>query len=596
MNRRLLTRMRRRIGRVFLLLAQVLLLSYGASPPANIAAAAPARLTADAVSGSAPETASLTTADNFYDIGNPTLTDLYISPAGDDGNSGDSRSEPLRTIGAAWSRIPGGPLSGTGYRLNLLPGTYPCEGDCINYFADRTGTYAFPILLQAADGPGTVTLQGGLNLANVGYLYLLDLTLRAGLESGAAFGNNVLHIENGDHILLRRLTLRGPVACITDACNDMQEVVKINQSQSVYVEQCDMAGTFQTVLDFVSVQTGHVLANHIHRSGGRCAYLKGGSAYFRVAGNEFDDCREAGFQVGEATNFPFMRSPWLHYEAYDIKVVNNVFHDIYGAGLSVNGGYNILMAFNTLYRIGLDDEAGRTWSLVQLIHGRRSCESAEEFGGDAGTQARCQALLDQGGWGTAVLGADNGGEWIPNRNVLVLNNIFYNPPGTGTHYVQFVVNGPLTPPDWTRNLPNPSTTDAGLVIRGNIIWNAPIEYAGLVGDNNGSGNIGCQPGHPTCNPTQLAAENAINTLEPQLHNPEGGDFRLVYGSSACAAGAVPAPNFGWGDAPTQPPVPPGDLDNGVPLDRDGFFRGPGSAPGAYVCANLPNKVYLPAVF
>jgi hypothetical protein len=571
MNRSTLSRTHRQIGRTagsaLLLLVQVLIVSCGAHDLLEI-----------------PTSAPVDTGDAFYVIGDPTLTDIYISPAGDDGNSGSSRAEPLQTIGVAWSRIPEGTLSGTGYRLNLLPGAYPCEGDCINYFSDRTGTQDFPILLQAADGPGTVTLKGGLNLANVGHLYLLDLSLSAGLEAGSAFGNNVLHIEKGDHILLRRLTLRGPMDCISDACNDMQEVVKINQSRSVFVEQCDMAGSYQTVLDLVSVQTGHVLSSHIHRSGGRCAYLKGGSAYVRVAGNEFDDCREAGFQAGEATNFPFMQPPWLHYEAYDIKVYNNVFHDIYGAGLSVAGGYNILMAFNTLYRVGLDDESGRTWPLVQVIHGRRGCVPADEFGGDAGTRARCEELLRQGGWGTSALGYDSEGDWIPNRNVLVMNNVFYNPPGTGTRYVQFVVNGPIHPAAHAQNLPNPSATDTGLVFRGNIIWNAAIEYAGLVGDNNGSGNIGCQPGNPTCNPTQLQAENRINTIEPQLRDPAGGDYRLEPGGAACAVRAVPVPDFGWGDAPAQPPVPAGDLANAVLRDWDGLLRGPAGPPGAFVCA------------
>lgn len=566
-------------------------------PFASPAAAEPSRVAQPTAAESAlPQATEAPAADGFYVIGNPVLQDLYISPSGDNGNSGASRGEPLQTIGEAWSRIPGGTLSGTGYRLNLLPGAYPCEGDCINYFADRTGTYGAPIILQAADGPGTVTLIGGLNLANVGYLYLIDLGLSAGLEAGAAFGNNVLHIESGDHILLRRLTLRGPTGCITDACNDMQEVLKVNQSSAVYVEQSDLAGAYQTVLDFFSVQGGHLLANHIHRSGGRCAYLKGGSAYFRVGGNEFDDCREAGFQAGEGSNLAFMRSPWLHYEAYDIKVTNNVLHDIYGAGLSVTGGYNILLAFNTLYRIGLDDEGGRPWSLVQLIHGWRGCVPADEFGGDAGTEARCQQLLGQGGWGTAALGWDSGGEWIPNRNVLVQNNIFYNPPGTGTHYVQFVVNGPLAPPYWTQNLPNPSPTDAGLVIRGNIIWNMPIEDAGLVGDNNGSGNTGCQPGHPTCNPGQLQAENAINSIQPQLRNPGSGDFHLRAGSSLCDRSAVVVPDFGWGDAPAQPRVPAGDSSNAVPRDRDGFFRVPSGPPGAYVCVDAAKHLHLPVVW
>ncbi len=643
MSRRRFPRLVGRIGLAVLMLAQGVL-SCGAYHPTETPAAAPARAVTDVVSrpvgatawataglpaaadvfpalaptaiespappaasepspaaqptateSAAPQATEAPAAEGFYVIGSPVLQELYISPDGDNGNSGASRGEPLQTIGEAWSRIPGGTLSGTGYRLNLLPGTYPCEGDCINYFADRTGTYAAPIILQATDGPGTVTLVGGLNLANVGYLYLVDLTLLAGAEVGIAFGNNVLHIENGDHILLRRLTLRGPTGCISDACNDMQEVLKVNQSSAVYVEQSDLAGAYQTVLDFFSVQAGHLLANHIHRSGGRCAYLKGGSAYFRVGRNEFDDCREAGFQAGEGSNLAFMRSPWLHYEAYDIKVTNNVFHDIYGAGLSVTGGYNILLAYNTLYRIGLDDETGRPWSLVQLIHGWRGCVPADEFGGDAGTEARCQQLLNQGGWGTATLGWESGGEWIPNRNVLVLNNIFYNPPGTGTRYVQFVVNGPLAPPPWSQNLPNPSPTDAGLVIRGNIVWNAPIEDAGLVGDNNGSGNIGCQAGHPTCNPAQLQAENAINTLRPQLRNPSGGDFRLQVGSSACTAAAAAVQDFGWGDAPQQPPVPAGDLSNAVPRDRDGRFRGASGPPGAYVCVDAAKHLHLPVV-
>lgn len=529
-------------------------------------------------------TAAVERGDGPYSIGQPSLADLYVSPTGNDANSGLNRAAPLQTIGAAWSRVPEGTLSGTGYRLNLLPGTYPCEGDCINYFADRTGTVAFPIILQAADGPGTVTLKGGLNLYNVHYLYLLDLALWAGQEAGAAFGNNVLHIEQGDHVLLRGLTLKGPLDCITDACNDIQEVLKVNQAQHLYVEKCDIAGAYQTTLDLFSVQYGHLLDSRIHHSGGRCAYLKGGSAYFRVAGNEFDDCREAGFQAGEGSNLAFMQSPWLHYEAYDIKVYNNLFHDVHGAGLSVSGGYNILLAHNTLYRVGLDDEGGRTWPLVQLVHGWRGCVPADEFAGDAGTRARCEDLLAQGGWGTATLGYGGGGDWIPNRNVLILNNLFYNPSGSGTHYVQFVVNGPINPPSHAQNMPKPSSTDTGLVIRGNIVWNTPLENAGLVGDNNGSGNIGCTEENPTCSPAQLQLENQINKIDPRLRDPAQGDYRLLAGSAACAVAAVALPAFGWDDAPAHPQVPAGYLDNAMSRDRDGVLRGPAAPPGAFVCA------------
>jgi hypothetical protein len=518
---------------------------------------------------------------DLYDIGQPLLKDLYVSPSGSDENDGLSRSAPLKTIGAAWAKIPEGTLSATGYRIQLLPGTFPCEGDCINYFAARYGTAEFPILLQAIDGPGTVTLFGGLNLYDVSYLYLLDLTLEAGREAGAAFGNNVLHIERGGHILLRGLTLHGPQKCVTDQCNDIQEVLKVNQSQYVYLEQSELSGAYQTALDFFSVQYGHIKANRIGSSGGRCAYLKGGSAYFLVEGNEFHDCVEAGFQAGEGSNLAFMQSPWLHYEAYDIKVVNNLLHDIRGAGLSVSGGYNILMAYNTLYRIGMEDEGGRPWALAQFIHGARGCYAADEFDGESGTQARCQGLLDEGGWGTAALGEENSGEWIPNRNIYLMNNLFYNSGGAATRYVQFVVNGPIDPPAQSRNIPVPSFSDSNLVIRGNVIWNTPIEAGTLVGDNNGSGNIGCRDDNPTCNAAQLMVENTINAFEPHLRDPANGDFAPTSNSNLLAVRAVPIPDFSWGDPPLAPPVPPGNLGNQIARDFNGLPRTSEGVVGAF---------------
>jgi hypothetical protein len=562
---------------VFLLFLLACNLPASAMPTAT---RAPAQAS-EAASPSRQPAPSPAPADGFYDIGTASLIDLYVSPSGSDQNDGLSRAAPLKTIGAAWARIPQGVLSSTGYRLNLLPGEYPCEGNCINFLSGRHGTLAFPIMLQAADGTGTVKLLGGLNILDVSYLYLLDLTLEAGREAGAAFGNNVLHIERGDHVLLRGLTLHGPQTCITDQCSDIQEVLKVNQSQYVYLEQSELSGAFQTVLDFFSVQYGHLLANHIHHSGGRCAYLKGGSAYFQVEGNEFDDCVEAGFQAGEGSNLAFMQAPWLHYEAYDIKVVNNLFQNINGAGLSVSGGYNILMAYNTLYRVGMEDASGRPWALAQFIRGARGCYAADEFGGEKGTQARCQQLLDEGGWGTAALGEDNGGEWIPNRNIYIMNNLFYNPSGASTQFVQFVVNGPLALPGQAGDLPNPSRTDENLIIRGNVIWNKPIAEGGLLGDNNGSGNIGCGDDNPTCNAAELMAENTINVFEPQLVDPAHADFHPTAEANLHAVHAAPIPDFSWSDAPAQPSVPSGTLSNQVTLDYDHRLRAADGIVGAF---------------
>ena len=61
---------------------------------------------------SEPSATIATVAD--YNIGNPVLSELYISPSGDDANSGTSPASPLRTLTAAWGKIPAGPLTTTG--------------------------------------------------------------------------------------------------------------------------------------------------------------------------------------------------------------------------------------------------------------------------------------------------------------------------------------------------------------------------------------------------------------------------------------------------------------------------------------------------
>jgi len=249
----------------------------------------------------------------------------------------------------------------------------------------------------------------------------------------------------------------------------------------------------------------------------------------------------------------------------------------------VAGSFNVLMAYNTLYNVGQEDESGRPWPLLQAIHGSRGCFAAEEYGGDAGTRTRCQQQLDQGGWGTVALGDENGGEYIPNRNVYVYNNVFYNPEG-GTRYVHFVVNGPVAPPAQARNVPNPSQTDTNLVIRGNVIWNALLEDAGIVGDNNGSGNIGCGPENPTCNQSLLLAQNRINAFRPQWIDPANGDFRPAPAGNLFAVQALPIPDFSWADAPDRPAVPAGTSSNAVPFDRDGRPRSADGPPGAYAAA------------
>ena len=495
---------------------------------------------------------SFAAAQQPYDIGSPVLRDLWVDPvSGSDSNSGATRAQALRTLSAAWELIPrGSVLKGTGYRIQLTAGLHPRPNIPV-YLESRYGTFAFPIIFNSADGPHAARLGGDLNIFDTRYLYLI------GLDITPDPPGDVVHCELCDHFLVRD--------CALDGGNRIaQETLKANQSQYFYVESSDIHGAFDNAIDFVAVQYGQVLNNRIHDAQDWCEYAKGGSAYLRIEGNEYYDCGTGGFTAGQGSGFQFLSAPWIHYEAYDIKVVNNVIHDTEGAGLGVNGGYDILLAHNTLYRVGSRSH------MLELVFGLRSCDGVP---GDAGRE-RCQQYLDAGGWGTTIVDDGTNEVNIPNRNIYVYDNILYNPAGFVSPQ-HFNIAAPRTNAAGS-GAPSPALADDGVRIRGNIIFNGnPSTPLGL-GDESG-----CPSANATCNESQLRADNAINVFEPQLVNPAGGDFRLTAQSNVFGPMTFALPSFSWSDAPTRPAVPQGTLTNVVATDRAGVARTGTPVAGAY---------------
>lgn len=486
-----------------------------------------------------------------YSIGSPVLSNLWVDPMhGNDANTGNSSNSAVRTVIEAWNRIPSyTPLITTGYRICLMSGDY-AEIDIPSYWEGRQGSSNCPVILEAVYGPHSSRFHGSPDVQNSSYIYFINLDIVT--DPGHEGGGNTLHLASCDHILVRGCTLNG----FDGTENKPQETLKVNQVQYLFVEDCDISGAFWYPVDLMVVEYGHIRGCRIHNAGEWCTLVKGGSAYFTIEENEIYDGNVGGFIAGNGSGFEFLVSPWLHYEVYDIKFVNNVIHNTGTAGMGVNGGYNVLLANNTLYRVGANDH------LIEVLQGIRGCD---------GDVAACLAYQRAGGWGNT----NEELQYIPCRNVYIYNNIIYNPSDVTSPW-DFSISGPVVPP-MDSNVPSPSRADDNLQIRGNLIWNGPSDQPLGIEDPSS----GAQPGNPTCNPTQLVAENAINTIKPELVDPEHGDFRAVPGGSVFSVRAYDIPAFPGGDRPSRPASPAGNLVNTLTRNRDGAPRYRAWPVGAY---------------
>ena len=522
-------------------LCSVLLAVLGAACGSSVAAATPVPTVAGV-----PPTASA------------ALTDLWVDPVhGSDDNSGATRESALATISEAWAQIPRGTiLSEPGYRIQLLPGDY-AESTFPNYWEERYGSARAPIEIIAAEGAGTARLHGFLNFFDVRYVSLINLHVNN--------AGDVFHCEQCTHFTLQGLRLDG-------GQRQAHETVKINQSQYITITGSDIFGSYENAIDFVGVQYGTISDNRLHDADDWCIYLKGGSAYFRIERNEIYNCGTGGFTAGQGTGFEFMSEPWLHYEAYDIKFVNNIIHDTDGAGMGVNGGYDILLAYNTLYRVGARSH------VIEVVFGGRTCDEDADA---------CNERLALGGWGTATQDEQP----IPDRNVYIYNNLIYNPASYQSQWQHFAIYGPRTPNEGS-NIPSPAVTDENLQIRGNWIWNGPMDHALGIGDGQG-----CEAANTSCNSEQLVAENSINQSEPTLVNVAAGNYRLAANASPLEMENIPSFD-GW-----TPPVPAGTLANAVTVDYANHVRGVNDLPGAYAGGDdggegeeeLTFSIYLPGL-
>lgn len=477
---------------------------------------------------------------------------VWVNPRAKAGGGDGSEGSPFRTFAQAMGTVPQYSLLAQGVHVRLLPGVSGSGADTY-WLEGRWGTANASIVVTGEGGSRRASDLQSINVFNCSYLYFSKVTFKQPARAGG--GGSLVHFASCDYVWLLGCSLIGSKA----KSKKPQETLKVNQVTAMYVEDSSISNAGDNVLDWVAVQYGHICRNTMTNSNWGM-YVKGGAAYVLIDGNTVTASGESAIRVGQGTGFEYMVSPHLNYEAVSVRVTNNVVSGAFGAGLGVAGGYDVLVAHNTVIK------SGKRSHMAEFLFGSRSCD------GDADLPGRCDAYLAAGGWG-----APTGGPAvpIPNRNVLFLNNLMVNTRGQSSAYSHFMAPG--APTDETPGpapVANASVSD-GLVVAGNVIVNGKSGFD--------IGLTACVDTNPTCNPTQLAAQNAFNPsgLAPKfLKTGELAAASKALVRSAWAAVAVPLSDFpGPWSTPLTTPAPP--LANLVLTDARGATRTNGAnLPGA----------------
>jgi hypothetical protein len=418
---------------------------------------------------------------------------LYVDAAHGHDYWPGTRARPLRTVTAAWNRIPAAQPLRRPYTIVLMPGRWSAT-QTPNYWELRFGTAAAPIVIRAAHS-GTATLPA-VNMFKTSWLTV----------EGVRFADqfDLFHCEQCRHIVLEHSRFDGSEALL--------DTVKFNQSTWIYLRGDVIHGASENPLQFVAVQHGAVTGSDIYGGGDWCAYFKGGSADLVIEADRVHDCVTGGLLAGQGTGLQFMVAPFDHYEADGVVMAENWIWRIDGAGLGVNGGADVALLDNRLW------DTGRASHTVEVDYGLRTCDGQP---GDPG-RGLCARYLKRGAWGTTRV--DNGSNQvrIPDRNVVVAGNVIANPRRQGDELID--LPGPFGGRWQAGSGLGTVRTDTGLQIYGNLF---------AVGRSLPSGIAGCR----ALGCRSFRVRNTVTGPSDPFAHPARGDLRLRRGWPAVPVGA-----------------------------------------------------------
>jgi hypothetical protein len=202
------------------------------------------------------------------------------------------------------------------------------------YTVGVKGTDAAPIWITGEPGAkiGPLTLEGA------SHVVVQDLELAQG-------DGHVLHFFSADHLLFRRLRIHDAgLGCI-----------KGSQTTNAYVEDSELwaAGkqNGHPTLDFVGVNTGHIVRSSFHDGPGVIIMLKGGTSDLLFAWNEVYKQTTAGnaLALGQSTGPQYFQPKDAAFEGLRLIAFANRLHDLVGAPVAFEGCKDCAAVHNTIW-------------------------------------------------------------------------------------------------------------------------------------------------------------------------------------------------------------------------------------------------------
>jgi len=274
----------------------------------------------------------------------PTV-ELYVSPTGNDANSGLSRNAALKTTAAAVARL------APGVRLNFTSGSYGCAGGLI---ANFNGGTALPGSIRSIDGPR----EAKFNCANAdgspGPSFLLDFVhgfIFEGIELFNTAGHGIQVMSGG-----------GPTWDVNTISSDIVvhgsyihhtglAAMKSSQARRIAAINNELAfiSTQRQTLEFVAVDEVILAGNDAHNSG-YFNEIKGGARGPHIIFGNYIHDSDGGILVGgPGTGYQFLVHTDADYEARDVKAWNNVVVNVPREAFYVWACHDCIVAHTSYY-------------------------------------------------------------------------------------------------------------------------------------------------------------------------------------------------------------------------------------------------------